>query len=174
MSNALVFLDRTHSMFPNLIWIFDTSWTGWIFVSSQYCVWSVCWKHYKLLSNFFFLKKFPQLCWEGQHFYCGHGPRVTSFNIEIYTLLAMIALSAFESCKETYVHNAFLFINTFDNAWYNDLQIAFSNVMVALQLMSHLEINHGWDIFAYLHCINSSSISYCIHFQLLCRGWWMY
>ena len=36
-------------------------------------------------------------------------------------LPAMIALSAVQSSAETFIHNAILFIDTVNNAWYNNL-----------------------------------------------------
>ena len=36
------------------------------------------------------------------------------------TLLAIIALSAVQSSTQTFIHNAILFINTTNNAWYNE------------------------------------------------------
>ena len=37
------------------------------------------------------------------------------------TLLAMVALSAVQSSAQTFIHNAILFIDTFNNAWYNQV-----------------------------------------------------
>ena len=36
-------------------------------------------------------------------------------------LLAMIGLSAFQSSAQTFSHNAILFIDASDNAWYNQV-----------------------------------------------------
>ena len=39
----------------------------------------------------------------------------------LFALPAMIALLAVQSSAQTFIHNAILFIDTFNNAWYNQV-----------------------------------------------------